>query len=121
MSASRAVPPQPDDDLVVGGDWGQIRHAKRTNGRMEAKEWLVSATESQRSKFDHLFRKMAATGRISNDEHFKKLDGEIWEFKRDGDRILCFQQGRCWRLTHHYPKGGRKCPRSQIEYADNIR
>lgn len=110
------------DDFVQAGAWGEIRHAKRANGSMEAKDWLQSATDGELSKFDHLFRRMAAFGKIHNDEHFRKLRDGIFEFKRDGNRILCFQHGLCWRLTHYYGKGGkRKCPPDQIEHAIQIR
>jgi hypothetical protein len=125
MSTGAPIPPadDEDDDLVKAGDWGEVRYARRQNGRMEAKEWLLeSATESEAIKFDHLFRKMAHVGKIVNEEHFRLLEDGIWEFKRDGNRILCFQHKRCWLLTHHYPKGGKaKCPRSEIEKARTIR
>jgi hypothetical protein len=120
-----ADPPQPTPppaDLVERGTWGAVRHAIRSDGTMEAKDWLDKvATTSERAKFDHLFRKIAATGQIRNLEHFRNLGNGIFEFKRDGNRILCFQQGRCWRLTHRYPKGGQKCPPSEIAHAMNIR
>jgi Gp49-like protein DUF891 len=106
------------DDFVEKGDWGEVRHAQRLNGRMEAKEWLDNvATASEAAKFTPLFQKIANTGRIINTEHFRKLRDDIWEFKRDGNRILCFQHGRCWRLTHHYPKSKNKCPPAEIEKA----
>jgi hypothetical protein len=89
---------------------------------MEAKEWLEKkATISERAKFDHLFRWMAEFGQIRNTELFRSLEDGIYEFKKDSNRVFCFQQGRCWRLTHHYRKGGQKCPRKQIDRAIQIR
>jgi hypothetical protein len=113
---------EPDPDLVKSGDWGQVRYARRRNGAREAKEWLENAETAVQAKFDHLFRVMAAKGKIFNKEHFRLLEDGIWEFKRDGDRILCFQSGRSWFLTHHYSKGGRaKCPPGEIKRAIEIR
>jgi Phage derived protein Gp49-like (DUF891) len=109
-------------DFVEGGDWGQVRHAKRANGRMESKEWLDAQDEGVQSKFDHLFRRIAAIGKIFNETQFRPLESGIWEFKRDGNRLLCFQHGNCWRLTHHYSKGGsKKCPKREIQRAITIR
>lgn len=106
--------------LLARGAKGTVEHAVRSNGDMEAKEWLDSAPLSIRVRFDHLFRKITATGRISNKEQFRKLRDQIWEFKRGGDRILCFSLGNRWLLTHHYQKGGQKCPPKQIERAERI-
>ena len=109
-------------DYVQSGAWGKVRHTRRANGHMESKEWLDAQNDGVKSKFDHLFRRIAATGKIFNETQFRPLADGIWEFKRDGDRLLCFQHGTCWRLTHHYPKGGsKKCPKRQIERAVKIR
>lgn len=109
-------------NLVERGTWGSVRYAIRASGAMEAKNFLESeADESVRAKFAHLFRALAAKGAIRNEQQFRKLRGEIWECKRDGHRILCFRDGNCWFLTHHYPKSKRKCPPSEIDRAESIR
>lgn len=88
-------PDKPDAELVESGDWGCVRHARRTNGDMEAKVWLESASLGQRAKFSALFARMASTGQIRNIEKFRKLSRHIYEFKSDADRILTFQHGNC--------------------------
>ena len=110
-----------DPTLAEASDWGAVRYATRSNGDMEARDWLSGASVRIQSKFSHLFRKIAATGKITNEEHFRMLRDGIWEFKRNGDRILCFRDGPCWWLTHHYAKGGKKCPPRQIDRAIQIR
>lgn len=111
-----------DADLVAHGEWGDVRHAQRLNGCMEASEWLREQTNKVKASLDHLFRKMAAFGRIQNKQHFRDLRDGIYEFKRGPHRILCFQVQRCWRLTHYYNKGGQsKCPPRQIDHAIAIR
>lgn len=110
------------DDLIKAGVRFEVRHAIRTNGAMEAKAWFDDpANEAAVVKFDHLFRKVCAGERIFNQQQFRKLRDGIFEFKRDANRLLCFQEGRCWRITHHYPKGSNKCPEKQIERAIRIR
>ncbi len=111
-----------DDDLVAQGIWGEVRHAIRTSGEMEAKDWLDDANNAAAvAKFDHLFRKVCAGQRITNEQHFRHLNKQIWEFKRDAHRLFCFQEGRCWRLTHYYAKKSQKCPPKQIRRATDIR
>jgi phage-related protein len=112
---------QDDPTLVEIGAWGAVRYATRANGQMEAHDWLRDASERARAKFSTLFRKIAAVGKISNEEQFRHLRDGIWEFKRGGDRIFCFQDGLCWWLTHHYAKSGRRCPNREIERAIQIR
>jgi Phage derived protein Gp49-like (DUF891) len=110
-----------DPTLVEDGAWGAVRCATRTNGDREACEWLDGASTRVQAKFSTLFRRISATGKISNEQQFRHLRDGIWEFKRGGDRILCFQDGLCWWLTHHYGKSGNKCPKRQIERAMQIR
>lgn len=98
-----------------------IEYAVRASGAMEAKDWFDAQDKGIKAKFDHLFRKIASGQRICNEQHFRKLSREIWEFKRDENRLLTFQHGGSWFLTHHYPKGRKKCPRTEIQRAEQIR
>jgi hypothetical protein len=98
-----------------------IEYAVRRSGKMEAKDWFEAQDDGTKAKFDHLFRKAANGQRIHNKQHFRKLSKNIWEFKRDEHRLLTFQHNGGWFLTHHYPKGKKKCPPEQIERAEQIR
>jgi hypothetical protein len=109
------------DRQIIRGTKCAVEYAQRSNGAMEAKEWLERQKVGIQAKFDHLFRVLADTGRISNEEHFKHLEGEIWEFKRDSDRILAFRERNSWYLTHHFRKGRRRCPPREITRAETIR
>ena len=109
------------DRLVVKGAWGTVEYAVRSSGKMLAKDWIDGEPEQVQSKFAHLFRKIAETGKISNTKQFRTLQNDIWEFKRDSNRILCFQMGNRWFLTHRYQKQRRKCPPREIEIAIAIK
>ncbi len=87
---------------------------------MEAKQFLGTADDDTRTKFSTLFARLADIGKISNKEQFRKLRDDIWEAKRNGYRILCFQRGRRWLLTHVYKKQKRKCPPGEIDRAEQI-
>jgi hypothetical protein len=111
--------PPTDADFVENGSFGEIRHAIRTNGAMEAKAFLDVPDNARR--FSPLFVRLCDGHQIHNEQQFRHLGNGIWELKRGQDRILRFQDGRCWRLTHHYPKKSQKCPPSQIDRASTIR
>ena len=107
--------------IIQRGFWGTVEYARRGDGAMEARDWLESQDATIQSRFDHLFRKIASVGKIANTEQFRKLQGQIWEFKRGGDRIPCFRIANSWCLTHHFKKSGQKCPKKEIERAELIR
>jgi phage-related protein len=98
-----------------------VEYAVRLNGTMEACEWFQKQDAKIQAKFDHLFRVVAAGHRIHNEQQFRKLSDDIWEFKRDSHRLFTFQDGSSWFLTHYYKKGGQKCPKRQIKHAEIIR
>lgn len=112
--------PERSERVLMSGV-ADIEYAIRRNGKMEAREWLGAQSDIVKAKFDHLFRKVSSGQRIHNEQQFRRLSKNIWEFKRDEHRILTFQHDGNWFLTHHYPKGKRKCPPQQIERAEQIR
>jgi phage-related protein len=109
-----------NDDLVCDGAWGSIRYAKLPDGSMPAKEYLESLDEKDLTRVIALMQRMADVGRICNTEQFRKLDDGIWEFKRGPVRILCFQRGNGWVLTHGYKKQSQRLPASELKRAKRI-
>jgi len=110
-----------DPSIVARGEWGTIEYAVRDNGTRPAEEFLRSRDPSDRAKLAALFRRLADFGRIDNRQKFKKVDGEIFEFKCFQIRIGCFQQGRTWFLTHGFVKKQDKWPKSELARAETIR
>ncbi|OHB64223.1 MAG: hypothetical protein A2Y76_16040 [Planctomycetes bacterium RBG_13_60_9] len=76
------------------------------------------------AKLAKSFTVMAQTGRIFNQERFRKLGGRtgrIFEFKvHPKVRVLCFQQGKTWFLTHGYDKETGNTPPKEIDRAEDI-
>jgi hypothetical protein len=64
---------------------------------------------------------MAKHGQIKNEQKFRHLEGKIWEFKSDQNRVLCFQDGNCWILTNGFQKKQDKTRRKEIKRANDIR
>ena len=72
-------------------------------------------------KFAALFARMGDTGKIWNERKFKHLTetDQIFEFKVEADRILCFFFiGRRLILTHGFRKAGEKTPKREIDRAE---
>lgn len=76
--------------------------------------------DSELRRFATLFNKISHFGTIHNTQQFKKIDGKIWEFKRNQARIGCFQVGDRWRLTHGFIKKRKDWPKRQIDMAKKI-
>jgi phage-related protein len=60
-------------------------------------------------------------GLFATIRQFKKLDGDIFEFKRHQIRIGCFQVSRRWFLTHGFRKKQDKWPKVELDRAKQIR
>lgn len=108
-------------DPVVKGPCASVAYARRTNGSRPAKEYIVNLQRLDQAKLSKSFRTIAETGKIFNKERFRHLRGKIYEFKiHPKVRVLCFQQGRTWYLTHGFDKETGDTPERQIECAEDI-
>lgn len=94
-----------------------------TNGTRPAEEFLNSGVvpEKDLASLKRLFELLSQTGRISNPEKFKKLEGDLWEFKSFQTRIGTFRHGRTWYLTGGFIKKRDHWPASEIQKANRIR
>jgi phage-related protein len=110
-----------DTYVLVKGSQRTIECALCSDGSMPAKEFIHGLGEDVQRKLDVLFRRMADTGRIFNEQQFKHLEGtKLYEFKRDQVRVGCFQIGNRWILTHGFVKKKDKWPKHEIERAKRI-
>lgn len=114
--------PSRKDRTLSQGEYGTVEYAVRANGRMEAQEWLTGQDETTQRSFAALFDRLVTHGQIKNETQFRRLDDNVWEFKRKEHRVLCYQLGSRWLLTHRIKKAGGsgKCPKSAIGRADTI-
>lgn len=116
------VDPPNAENILDCGRFGTVEYAVRANGDREAREWLSAQPENLQISFGVLFRRLVTEGSIHNEEQFRHLRDQVWEFKRKEHRLLCFRSGNRYLLTHRIKKaGGRgKCPRSAIDHAERI-
>lgn len=110
------------DDPLVKGPCAIVAYACRANGGRPAKDFIEDLEKSDQAKLAKSFHCIAHVGRINNIERFRKLRGKIYEFKvHPKIRILCFQLGKTWLLTHGFNKETGDTPTRQIKRAEQIR
>jgi len=107
--------------IVVQGTARTIEFAVCSNGSMPAKEFIEGLDASDQRKLAVLFQVLAAKGAISNRQHFRKVSGAIWEFKRFQIRVGCFQTEARWILTHGFVKKDDRWKPAELERANRIR
>ena len=108
-------------DLLVKGPCAIVAYARRENGSKPAESYIESLEQSDQAKLARSFKQIADTGNIWNTERFRKLRGKIWEFKiHPKVRVLCFQLGKTWLLTHGFDKETGDTPPRQIRRAGEI-
>ncbi|THJ19250.1 MAG: type II toxin-antitoxin system RelE/ParE family toxin [Nitrospira sp. CG24E] len=111
----------PSSRLVYDGASLSLEFYVTSNGAVPAEEWLEQLPLAIQQKFAALFARMGDTGKIWNERKFKHLTetDQIFEFKVEADRILCFFfVGRRLILTHGFRKAGDKTPNREIERAE---
>ena len=110
--------------VVKEGPMKTVVAAVRSNEKSPARDFLESLWQRDRpafTKFRALFEKIAKTGLIRNTTQFRKEEGDIWSFKHGQCRIACFQDGRCWVLTHGFEKKRGRWRKEDLKKAENIR
>jgi hypothetical protein len=110
--------------IVYQGSIFRIEFYVKLSGDALAEDWLESQSEAMQAKFAALFAWMGDQGRIANERKFKHLTAsdQIFEFKADDGRILCFFFfGKRLILTHGFRKKGDKTPKGEIERAEILK
>ena len=109
------------DDPLVKGPCAIVSYARRSSGVRPAKDFIEDLGMLDQAKLTKSFHHIAHVGRINNIGRFRKLRGKIYEFKiHPKVRILCFQLGKTWLLTHGFNKETGNTPPRQIERAESI-
>lgn len=82
---------------VCKGARFRVLFATRTDGSRPAHDVWQGLDAKTQTSFLVLFKKLADDGRITNPQHFKQQDGEIYAFKRNGTfklRVYCYYDGQ---------------------------
>ena len=109
------------DNPLVRGPCAIVAYARRLNGNRPAMDYIENLQQLDQATLARSFKQLADTGKIWNTERFRKLRGKIWEFKiYPKARVLCFQYGKTWLLTHGFDKETGDIPPRQIRRAEEI-
>lgn len=110
--------------LIYKGEIFTIEAVELDSGQVPAEEWLDSIDQKSQVKFAALFKQLGDIGKIWNEQKFKHLEGsdQIFEFKVDNGRILCFFfVGQRVILTHGFVKKSAKTPKGEITRGEKIK
>lgn len=110
-----------DKKVVARGSLRTIAYATGANGSMPAKDLIEGLDESDQRKIAALFQRMADQGKVANREQFKKVEDDLFEFKKHQTRVFCFRRGNTWFLTNGYRKKKKKLDPSEVARARRIR
>jgi phage-related protein len=111
----------PSSRLAYDGAVFKIEFYVAPGGAAPTEGWLERLPLGGQQKFAALFARTGDTGKIWNERKFKHLTetDQIFEFKVEADRILCFFFiGRRLILTHGFRKVGDKTPKREIDRAE---
>jgi phage-related protein len=114
----------PTTTLVYDGSELRIEFYQTADGTVPAEDWLDGQKVKIQQKFAALFAWIGDHGKIFNEREFKHLTGteQIFEFKVDGGRVLCFFfSGGRLVLTHGFIKKSDKTPKGEIETAESFK
>ena len=107
-------------EIVFSKTWTIL--AIQSDSGCLAVEYIQGLEESDRKRVLALLDRAAGYGPPANIEKFRKLTGDIYEFKAFQDRLLCFFDGKHRIvLTHGYKKKRNKADPDEIRRADRLR
>jgi phage-related protein len=95
--------------------------ALASDGPCPARDFYGALDERDQAKIQNLFDMMALQGRISNREKFKKIEGDLYEFKAGQLRMPCFFDAKNRIVvTHGFRKKSDDIPPSEIKRAQGV-
>jgi hypothetical protein len=95
--------------------------AVSSDGLCPAKDFFEALEERDQAKLQTLFEMMASQGRIVNREKFKKIVGELYEFKAGQLRMPCFFDSKNRIVvTHGFRKKADDIPPGEIKRAEGV-
>jgi len=101
----------------------RISFATRSDGSQPARRGWHKLTRKAQEAFDKLFEQTCLHGPIKDGQKFKRLSGDVWEFKSNQHkrRITCyFSPDGVLYLLHVFKKKEDKTPKSEVNKAQTI-
>lgn len=90
-------------DCVFSGLHGQVKFARATSGSLMVKPEWDKQSKQWKKAFTARFVNITSNKELylSSREHFKRVQGDLFEFKHNGQksRIFTFRDGKVWYLV----------------------
>jgi len=103
--------------LLLSGDKFKI-YGFIVNGTCEAEDFLDGLSQKEKTKLTPLLQYTANSGLLRNEQKFKNVGDDIFEFKGFQSRLLCFfDKGSLIILSHGCIKKRNKLDPSEIKKA----
>jgi len=103
--------------LLLTGDKFQI-YGLVINGTCEAENFLYELSDKEKAKITPLLHYTVNNGLLRNEQKFKHIGDDLFEFKGFQSRILCFfDKGKLVILSHGCIKKRDKLDPSEIKKA----
>jgi phage-related protein len=104
------------DCVVYIGNSFSVEWYYEPDGYSQAYDYYVSTSQAQKRKFFVLVKRMAEFGKISDITKFRNEGDEVYAFKPQPDRYLCFFiKGKRIIITNAFCKKSQKIPKNEIE------
>lgn len=99
-----------------------VECAIQENGTSPSLDFLNSLNARKKAKIFRIIKRFADFGSITNKDLFKKVEGELWEFKNYQTRLIMYHCGcGAIALTHGFTKKGQKIKKKHITRANRIK
>ena len=107
-----------EDCVIYEGLFFQIEWYFDSKGNSQPYDYFQECDLTQKRKFLMLCQRMGDFGKIMDCTKFRNEGDEIFAFKPQPDRYLCFfRKGKKIIVTNAYRKSGDKLPKSQKDLA----
>lgn len=107
-----------EDCVIYEGLFFQIEWYFDSKGNSQPFDYFQECDLTQKRKFLMLCQRMGDFGKILDYTKFRNEGDEIFAFKPQPDRYLCFfRKGKKIIVTNAYRKSGDKLPKSQKDLA----
>lgn len=104
--------------IIYQGAQFTIEWYYNSNDKSDAYDYFDRLSFERKKKFDYLIRRMGDAGKIHNEEKFRHEGDQIYAFKPQPDRFLCFfVVGSKIIVTNAFEKKTNKLPQQEKEKA----
>lgn len=108
--------------ILYTGQEFVVEFAIQLSGISDSYNFFQDLERKKKARILRVIKRYADFGKINNREQFRKVEGDLWEFKNYQTRIIMYH---CTRgviaLTNGFIKKGDRIPPAEISRANRIK